>query len=205
LVLDGWEALICGYEAFAWIEKPLAPSIPAWLKSSRLAPVLLLGCSGGLHHLRDLMSRGVKSEELQGFAPKRLAIVRFEPVERGVHLRIEPQRGTAFDEERALFWVLHRAAGFRFIRPGFDFSRRLGRAVGLQPGADLLIIRRSLHGGFELLAGNALEAEEHIVQRTIVMIFAQRSRQAGAALIDGAAGDGEPGEAFARAVRGLFG
>jgi hypothetical protein len=37
------------------------------------------------------------------------------------------------------------------------------------------------------------------------MIFAQRSRQAGAAFVNGTAGDRESGDAFARAVRGLFG
>ena len=142
---------------------------------------------------------------LQGLAPEGLAVVRFEPVERAVHLRIEPQRGAALNEVRALFRNLHQAAGLRFIRPRFDFSRRLRRAVGLQPGADVFIIRRSLNGGFELLAGDTLEAEEQIVQRTIVMIFAQRTRQAGAAFIDGTAGDHESGDAFARAARGLFG
>jgi hypothetical protein len=37
------------------------------------------------------------------------------------------------------------------------------------------------------------------------MIFAQRTRQAGAAFINGTAGDYKSGDAFARAVRSLFG
>jgi hypothetical protein len=37
------------------------------------------------------------------------------------------------------------------------------------------------------------------------MIFAQRSVDAGAAFIGGAVGDGESGDAGARAVRGFFG
>jgi hypothetical protein len=37
------------------------------------------------------------------------------------------------------------------------------------------------------------------------MIFAQRSRQAGAAFVNGATGDRESGDAIARTVRGLFG
>jgi hypothetical protein len=37
------------------------------------------------------------------------------------------------------------------------------------------------------------------------MILAQRASQAGAAFISGTAGDHKSGDAFARAVRGLFG
>ena len=37
------------------------------------------------------------------------------------------------------------------------------------------------------------------------MILAERAGQAGAAFINGSSGDGEPGEAFARTTRGLFG
>jgi hypothetical protein len=61
-----------------------------------------------------------------------------------------------------------------------------------------------LHSGFELLAGDALETEKHVVQRTIVMILARRSRQDSAAFVNGAARDDESAGAFAWAVRGLF-
>jgi hypothetical protein len=37
------------------------------------------------------------------------------------------------------------------------------------------------------------------------MIFAELARQAGAALVNGAAGDGKSGDAFAWAVRSLLG
>jgi len=73
-----------------------------------------------------------------------------------------------------------------------------------KPGADVLINFSRLNGGFELRAGDALETEEHVVERTIVMIFAQRSGDAGAAFIRGAVGDDESAGAFTRAVRGLF-
>ena len=140
-----------------------------------------------------------------GVAPEGFVVVGFEPVEGGIHLRIQPEPGAVLNEVSALFGIFHRAAGFHFIRPGLDFSRRFRRAVGLQPGADVFIIFRGLNGGFELLAGDALETEEQVVQRTIVMIFAGRSRQAGAAFVNGTAGDRKSGDAFARAVRGLFG
>jgi hypothetical protein len=57
----------------------------------------------------------------------------------------------------------------------------------------------------ELLAGDAFEAEQQIIQRTIVMIFTQRSRKARPAFIKGTPGDGESCEAFARTARGFFG
>jgi hypothetical protein len=62
-----------------------------------------------------------------------------------------------------------------------------------------------LHGGLELRAIDALEGEELVVERTIEMVFAVRTGDTGAAFVNGALGDGEPGEAFTRAVRGLFG
>jgi len=67
----------------------------------------------------------------------------------------------------------------------------------------VLIIFRGANGGFELSAVDALETEEQVVQRTIVMIFAQLSGKAGAAFIGGAVGDGESADAVARGCAGL--
>src|ERR1035441_3491395 len=84
---------------------------------------------------------GRKSKKvLHGLAAETRAVVRFEPVERGVRFRIQSELVTVLNEVSALFWIFHRAAGFYFIRPGFDFSRRSLRAVRLQPGADVFII-----------------------------------------------------------------
>lgn len=148
---------------------------------------------------------GGKQKALHGLAAEARAIVRFEPVEGAIRLWIQPELGAVLNEGTATLRIFHRAARFHLIRPGFDFERRFRGAVGLQPGADILIIGRGLNSGFELLAGDALEVEEHIVQRTIVMIFAQRPRQAGATFVNGTADDRESGQALARAVRGLFG
>src|ERR1017187_677507 len=153
----------------------------------------------------NLVLLGGKQKVLHGLAAEARAVVRFEPVERGVRFRIQPELGAVLNEVSALFRIFHQTAGFHFIRPGLDFNRRFRRAAGLQPGADVFIIFRGLNGGFELLAIDALETEEQVVQGTIVMIFAQRSRQAGAAFVNSTAGDRESGDAFARAVRGLFG
>jgi hypothetical protein len=145
------------------------------------------------------------NKDLHGLAAKTLAVIRFKPVERCVRFRIQSELGAVLNEVSALFRILHQAAGFHFIRPRFDFSRRLFRAVGLQPSADIFIIFRGLNGGFELAAINALETEEHVVQRTIIMIFAECTCEAGAAFVNSAAGYRESGDTFARAVRGLFG
>ena len=161
---------------------------------------------GCLHNFRLPLVIRVKSEKvLPGLAPEAFAIVGFEQVERGVHLRIQSEPGTALHEVITLFRIFHQAAGFHFIRPGLDFNRRFRRAVGLQPDADVFIILCGLNGGFELLAVDALESEKQVVQRTVIMIFAERSRQAGAAFVNGPAGDRESGDAFTRTVRGLFG
>ena len=153
----------------------------------------------------NLVLFGGKQKVLHGLAAEARAVVRFEPVERGVRFRIQSDLGAVLNEVSTSLRIFHRAAGFHFIRPGFDFSRRFLRAVRLQPGADVFIIFRGLNGGFELLAGDALETEEPVVQRRIVIIFAERSRQAGAAFVNSPAGDRESGDAFARTVRGFFG
>ena len=139
-----------------------------------------------------------------GLADKADAVVGFEPIERGVGFWIEHELGAALNEVGATLRIFHRTAGFHFIRPCFDFGGRFRLAVGLQPDADVFIIFGGLNGGLKLLAVDSLETEEHVVQRTIVMIFAQRACQAGAAFVNGTAGDHESGDAFARAVRGLF-
>ena len=112
---------------------------------------------------------------------------------------------TAFNEVNALCRIFHQAVAFLIFRPILDFRGRFLRAVGQQPGADVLIIIRGLHGGFELVAGDSLETEELVVQRTIVVVFAGLARQAGAAFVNSTDGDRESGDPFARAVRGLPG
>ena len=130
------------------------------------------------------------------------AVIRFEPIEQRVRFRIQTE---TFNQLGAPDPIFNRAGGFHFIRPHFDFSRRSDDAMGQQPVANVFVSCRSLNDGFELFAGNAFETEEHIVQRTIVIICAGRSRHAGATFIYSTAGDGESGDAFARTMRGLFG
>jgi len=112
---------------------------------------------------------------------------------------------TVLNKAGAFLRIFHRAAGFLIIRPILDFRWRLSRAVGQQPGANVVIIFRDLDGGFELVAGDALETEEPVVQWTIVVIFAERTRQTGAAFVHGPARDGESADAFPRTVRRLLG
>ena len=61
---------------------------------------------------------------LHGLAVEARAVVRFEPVERGVRFRIQSELGAVLNEVSALFRIFHQAAGFHFIRPGLDFNRR---------------------------------------------------------------------------------
>ena len=133
------------------------------------------------------------------------AIIRFEPVERGGFVGIQPKPVTILNKVSSLLRVFHQAVAFLIIRPVLDFRRRLFRAMVQQPGADLVIILCSFYGGGELVAGDALETEELFVKRTIVVIVAERARQAGAAFVHGPACDGESAEAFTRTVWCLFG
>src|SRR5579864_1034510 len=102
----------------------------------------------------SFMPLGGKRKVLNRPVPEARAVVRFEPVEGSVHVRIQEELGTVLHEGSALFGVSHRAAVFRFIGPGFDLGRRFLRPVSLQPSADLLIIRRSLNSSLKLLASD---------------------------------------------------
>src|ERR1035437_5225167 len=79
------------------------------------------------------------------------AIIRFQPVERGGFVRVKSELLTGFDEVSALLRIVHHAVAVLIIRPVLDFRCRLGRAIGQQPGADLIIIFRGFYSGFEVL------------------------------------------------------
>ena len=75
-------------------------------------------------------------------------VVRFEPVECAGCLRIQPELGAILHEVSALFWILHHAAGFHFIRPDFDFGRRLCRAVCLHVRETITWAKRHIRQSF---------------------------------------------------------
>lgn len=147
----------------------------------------------------------VEGEKLLRRTAKTEAIIRFQPFKSGGFIRVQSKPVTALNKMIALLRIFHRAAGFLIIRPVLDLRRSLRRAISQQPGADFVIIFRDLYGGCKLVAGDALETEKLFVQRTVVVVFTERARQAGAAFVNSAAGDDESSEARARTVRGLFG
>ncbi len=131
-------------------------------------------------------------------------VVGFEPIERRVHFRIHHQPGATLDEIRALLRVFHQAGSFSLVGPRFDFLWCSAGAVGVQPIGDFFISFRGGDGGFELVGGDAFETEKNVIQQAIEMIVAERSVEAGAAFVDGAACDDEAADAFARALGGAF-
>ena len=91
--------------------------------------------------------------------------------------------------------IVNQAACFHLIRPGLDLIRRFKRAIGMQPDADFLVVLRRLDGLRELVGSDVLETEEFIVERTVIMVLTQCSREAGAALVDRTAGNCESRQA----------
>jgi hypothetical protein len=142
---------------------------------------------------------------LRGLAFETYAVVGLEPVERGALLRVQSELGAILNEVGALFGIFHHAVSLGCVRPSFNFTGRFLCAIGQQPSADVFIIFRGLNGRFKLAAVDAFETEKHVVQRTIIMILAERPRHARAAFVNGTAGNGKAFDAFARTVRGLFG
>ena len=76
------------------------------------------------------------------------------------------------------------------LDPTFDFPRRFLFAAWIEPFDHLLVARALLNLGFEIVILHTFETEQHIIERTIEMMFADVPRHERAAFIDGAAKDG---------------
>jgi len=131
-------------------------------------------------------------------------IVCLEQIESGACFSNEAEYRAVVNESIPLLVRLHGTAGLHFIGPCFNFRRRLRMTMRKQPCADFFVGLGGFHGGFELLARYAFEREEHVIQRTIVMIFTQGSGCAGSALVYSATGDGKACDTVARAVRSFM-
>src|SRR5205085_2565521 len=113
-------------------------------------------------------------------------VVHLEPIEQRRRERIEPVRLQLFYKPIAFFRIVIRIRSLDLIAPGLHFLWRLFLAVAIEPGRHFFLARAFLDLRLEVVALHPLETEEHVIERTIEMVFADISSQKSAALVVGA-------------------
>jgi hypothetical protein len=131
-------------------------------------------------------------------------VVHFQPLKCRGFRRIESKFANFFAEEISLFRMVVETACFDFVSPAFNFLWRFLYAGTVEPFYDFLVARSLLDLRLEIVAFHVFETEEHVIERTIEVIFADISRHQGAAFIDGAAKDCVTSDGEARTARGFF-
>src|SRR5947199_2177788 len=129
-------------------------------------------------------SRSTLLCSLRGLLRVRNSIVDFEPLERCRFGRIESEFLDLFAEELALFRMIVETACLHFFSPAFDFVRRFLFAVLVEPFHDFLVACALFDLRFEVVALHTFETKDHVIERTIEVIFANISRYQRATFID---------------------
>ena len=132
------------------------------------------------------------------------SVVDFQPLERCGFRGIEAEFLDLFAKEIAFFRMIVEAACLDLVSPMVDFVRRLLFARLMKPFDDFMVACALLDLRSEIVAFYTFETEEHVIERTIEVIFANISTYLGATLINRAAKDCVTANANARTAWGLF-
>lgn len=135
---------------------------------------------------------------------KACLIIGFQPFEQSCRIKIKSQFFTTLS--CLLLVILERGAILQFersslVRPSLDFLFGFPVAVVLKPSGYVLVGLGCGHGVFELRFIDALKTEQLVVQGAVIMVFAELTSNARAALVRGPANDGETSETVAGTVR----
>ena len=77
-----------------------------------------------------------------------------------------------------------RPGRYDLVTPALDFFLRFLFAISVKPFNHFLIARALLDLRLEIIAFHAFEAKEHVIHRTIEMIFPDIARHESAAFVD---------------------
>lgn len=165
-LLEGWGI---GLRSFGWLDSrlPLDAARASGAPGSRV-----LKLSGGGARLDPLFLDVVDVEpDADDFAGgDELGDVSFEEL-----LEFDGHFGDAF--------VAH------VVVPLDDLARFAGSGVFVDPGADGFVVCSGGDEGFEVVGGDADEAEEEVIERAVEVVFAVGAREDGAAFVEGACCD----------------
>ena len=117
-------------------------------------------------------------------------VVGLQPIEQWCRFWIEAEWLQLFDVPIAFLRILVRIYFQRFLTPSPLFLFAFRSAVAIDPPRNFVVTRAGLDERFEIIALNALETEEHIVERTIEMVFADVAPKQRTAFIDRAPQNG---------------
>src|SRR5438067_11755517 len=117
-------------------------------------------------------------------------VVGLQPIEQWCRFRIETERVQLLDVPIAFLWVVVRILFHYFLTPGTLFFFAFRSAVAINPCRDFGIACAGLDECLEIIALNALETEEHVIERTIEMVFADIAPKQRTAFIDRASQNG---------------
>jgi len=131
-------------------------------------------------------------------------VVGFEVIDEGGSLGVDAERGALTDEPISPFGVFVGVIALDSASPCLDFFRGLGSAVAVEPGENLPVGGTGCDELFDVVGVDLLESEEHLVERTGVMVFSHDASEVGAAFIDHAGHDRVVAEMVARAARWFF-
>jgi hypothetical protein len=132
-------------------------------------------------------------------------VVRFEIIEQSGLFRVEPERLRLVDKPIALFRIVVRSRCFDFLAPLSDFVWSFLFSTLIQPFRHLLVARAIFDLGLEVGAAYPFEAEQHVVERTIEMIFPNVPCDQRPAFIDRASKNGVTAHSNPWAARRFFG
>ena len=132
------------------------------------------------------------------------SIVDFQPLEcRGLD-RIEVEILGLLAKEIALLRIVVETAGLHLFGPSSDFLRRFRLAALSEPFDNLLVACSLLDLRFEIISPYAFESEEHVIERTVEVIFADVPGHECSAFVDRAAKYRVTSDANAWTARWLF-
>src|SRR5205823_6585541 len=117
-------------------------------------------------------------------------VVGLQPIKQRCRFWIEAERFQLLDVPVAFLRIVIRICLQHFLTPSAPFLLAFRRPAAIDPFRDFIIAGASLDERFEIIALNALEPEEHVIERTIEMIFADVAPKQRTAFIDRAPQNG---------------
>ena len=111
-------------------------------------------------------------------------VIHLQPLEQGRFRWIKAERLYLLGKPIASFWIIVRPGRYDLVTPALDFFLRFLFAISVKPFNHFLIARALLNLRLEIIAFHPFEAKEHVIHRTIEMIFPDIARHESAAFVD---------------------
>ena len=129
------------------------------------------------------------------------SVVGLQPIEHWCRPRIETERFQLLDVPVAFLRIVVIILFHHFLTPGSLFFCAFRNAVAIEPFGNVLIAGAGFDERLEVVALNALEPKEHVIERTIKMVFADVPPKQRTAFVDRAPQNGVTADPRFRTAR----